>query len=49
MILTKLDQHVSEIMTTAGKKFKNVFMVSRYRDTLVTTENSIAVVGCAAK
>ena len=24
MILTKLDQHVNEMMTTAGKKFKNL-------------------------
>ena len=24
MILTKLDQHVNEMMTTAGKKFQNL-------------------------
>ena len=29
MIFTKLDQHVNEIMTTAGKKFKN-FRWSRF-------------------
>ena len=29
MILTKLDQHVNEMMTTAGKKFKN-FVWSRF-------------------
>ena len=29
MILTKLDQHVNEMMTTAGKKFQN-FLWSRF-------------------